>query len=58
MAYYDRQNDRITTMLPKPLRQSPRVFHNVTTSDDPKIREVGIAVPSRSPLGRCTRAAL
>ena len=40
VQYYDRTFDKVTTSATKPLRQVPRLFHNVTTSDDPKIREV------------------
>eukprot|EP00053_Salpingoeca_punica_P017232 m.165384 g.165384 ORF g.165384 m.165384 type:complete len:548 (+) comp17156_c0_seq2:122-1765(+) len=40
LEYYDRTYDRITTKTEKPLVVSERVFHYVTTTDDPKIREL------------------
>jgi hypothetical protein len=48
VGQYDKANDRVTTAATKPLRAAPRVFHNVTTSDDPKLREVRLCLPHRT----------
>ena len=41
LEYYDKAFDRITTRSEKPLRSIKRIFHTVTTTDDPVIRKVG-----------------
>lgn len=43
---YDKNYDRVNTKMPRPLQQFNRVFHNVTTTDDPIIRNVCIYLPS------------
>lgn len=46
---YDKVYDRVSTKMPRPLQQCNKVFHNVTTTDDPIIREVhsaSMALPS------------
>ncbi len=40
MEYYDKQYDRVTTKNEKKLKRINRVFHKVTTTDDPVIRGV------------------
>lgn len=40
LEYYDKAFDRITTRSEKPLRSIKRIFHTVTTTDDPVIRKV------------------
>eukprot|EP01134_Creolimax_fragrantissima_P002681 CFRG2681T1 len=37
---YDKSYDRVTTRNPKPLNQFQKVFHNVTTTDDPIFRDL------------------
>lgn len=48
LEYYDKAFDRITTRSEKPLRSIKRIFHTVTTTDDPVIRKVG---PRPGPRG-------
>ena len=45
LEYYDKAFDRITTRSEKPLRSIKRIFHTVTTTDDPVIRKVGTPAP-------------
>lgn len=40
MEYYDKAFDRITTRNEKQLKSIKRIFHTVTTTDDPVIRKV------------------
>ena len=40
VEFYDRQYDRVTTKNEKHLKRINRVFHSVTTTDDPVIRKV------------------
>ncbi|XP_077979592.1 eukaryotic translation initiation factor 3 subunit D-like isoform X2 [Glandiceps talaboti] len=40
MEYYDKNYDRVTTKLDKKLKRVNRVFHKVTTTDDPVIRKL------------------
>ena len=40
MGFYDKSYDRVNTKNEKPLRGINRIFHKVTTSDDPVIPEV------------------
>eukprot|EP00794_Sanderia_malayensis_P008906 gene8906-9858_t len=40
LEYYDKLNDRITTRNEKPLEGNNRIFHKVTTTDDPIIRKL------------------
>lgn len=40
MEYYDKSYDRCSTKHEKPLRGVNRIFHKVTTTDDPVIREL------------------
>ena len=40
MEYYDKTYDRVTTKNEKPLKRINRIFHKVTTTDDPMIRQV------------------
>ncbi len=40
VEYYDKTYDRITTRSEKPLEGNNRIFHKVTTTDDPIIRKV------------------
>ena len=40
MEVYDKQYDRVTTKNEKKLKRINRIFHKVTTTDDPIIREV------------------
>uniref|UniRef100_A0A3P9J0R4 Eukaryotic translation initiation factor 3, subunit D n=1 Tax=Oryzias latipes TaxID=8090 RepID=A0A3P9J0R4_ORYLA len=40
LEYYDKAFDRITTRNEKPLRSIKRIFHTVTTTDDPVIRKL------------------
>eukprot|EP00123_Amoebidium_parasiticum_P009045 comp19189_c1_seq1/m.21899 comp19189_c1_seq1/g.21899 ORF comp19189_c1_seq1/g.21899 comp19189_c1_seq1/m.21899 type:complete len:559 (-) comp19189_c1_seq1:423-2099(-) len=40
VEYYDKTYDRVSTKLTKPLSTSNKVFHNVTTTDDPIIRQL------------------
>lgn len=44
---YDKVYDRVSTKMPRPLQQCNKVFHNVTTTDDPIIRQVRpVSMPS------------
>ena len=38
MEYYDKAYDRVNVKSEKPLKRIDRVFHTVTTTDDPIIR--------------------
>lgn len=40
MEYYEKAYDRVTVKQERPLTASNRVFHTVTTTDDPNIREL------------------
>ncbi|KAI0208592.1 Eukaryotic translation initiation factor 3 subunit D [Lamellibrachia satsuma] len=40
VEFYDRQYDRVTTKNEKHLKRINRVFHSVTTTDDPVIRKL------------------
>lgn len=40
MEYYDKTHDRVTTKNERPLKGVNRIFHKVTTTDDPVIREL------------------
>lgn len=40
LQYYDKSLDRVTPRLEKPLQRTKKTFRNVTTSDDPVIREL------------------
>ncbi|XP_052238359.1 eukaryotic translation initiation factor 3 subunit D-like [Dreissena polymorpha] len=40
MEYYDKTYDRVTTKNEKPLKRINRIFHKVTTTDDPMIRQL------------------
>ena len=42
LEYFDKAFDRVTPKTEKPLRKTRRAFRNVTTSDDPVIRQ-GVA---------------
>lgn len=44
LEYYDKAFDRITTRNEKLLRSIKRIFHTVTTTDDPVIRKVCLLV--------------
>ena len=45
MEYYDKSFDRITTRNEIPLDGNNRIFHKVTTTDDPVIRKVRKGFP-------------
>ncbi|GLD48926.1 eukaryotic translation initiation factor 3 subunit D [Lates japonicus] len=40
LEFYDKAFDRITTRNEKPLKSIKRIFHTVTTTDDPVIRKL------------------
>ncbi|XP_070581270.1 eukaryotic translation initiation factor 3 subunit D-like [Ptychodera flava] len=40
MEYYDKNYDRVSTKLEKKLKRVNRIFHKVTTTDDPVIRKL------------------
>lgn len=40
LEYYDKTYDRINVKNEKPLQRVDRLFHTVTTTDDPVIRKV------------------
>nr|XP_027201269.1 eukaryotic translation initiation factor 3 subunit D-like isoform X2 [Dermatophagoides pteronyssinus] len=40
MEYYDKTYDRINSKMEKPLQRINRIFHKVTTTDDPIIRKL------------------
>lgn len=40
MEYYDKMYDRVNVKNEKPLQRIDRIFHTVTTTDDPIIRKV------------------
>ena len=44
MEYYDKSYDRVTTKNEKKLKRIDRIFHKVTTTDDPIIRQVNNTV--------------
>lgn len=51
LEYYDKAFDRVTTRSEKPLRSIKRIFHTVTTTDDPVIRKVCTPSVTHTPLG-------
>lgn len=40
LEYYDKQYDRVTVKNERRLQRIDRIFHKVTTTDDPIIRKV------------------
>ena len=40
LEYYDKAFDRVTTRNERSLKSIKRIFHTVTTTDDPVIRKV------------------
>lgn len=40
MEFYDKSYDRVNVKNERPLQPVDRIFHTVTTSDDPIIRKV------------------
>lgn len=48
LEHYDKAFDRITTRNEKQLKSIKRIFHTVTTTDDPVIRKVTHATSCRS----------
>ena len=40
LRYYDRGWDRVNSKQEKPLTHTDKVFHTVTTTEDPNIREL------------------
>ena len=40
MEFYDRSMDRLSVRMERPLPSTRRVFHSVSTTDDPKIRDL------------------
>ena len=44
MEFYDKSYDRVTTKNERPLKRINRIFHKVTTTDDPIIRQVSAVV--------------
>lgn len=42
MEYYDKSYDRVSTKNERPLKRINRIFHKVTTTDDPMIRQVSL----------------
>lgn len=48
MEYYDKAYDRVTVKNEKKLKRINRIFHKVTTTDDPIIRQVIFILLSRS----------
>lgn len=42
LEHYDKAFDRITTRNEKQLKSIKRIFHTVTTTDDPVIRKVPV----------------
>ena len=40
LEMYDKQYDRVTTKSERRLKRINRIFHKVTTTDDPVIRKV------------------
>ena len=40
LEFYDKANDKITPKVPQPLPKTDRTYSNVTTTDDPNIRNV------------------
>ena len=47
LEYYDKQYDRVTTKNAKKLQRVNRIFHTVTTTDDPIIRQVNTTNSTR-----------
>jgi len=45
LEFYDKQYDRVTTKNEKRLQRISRIFHKVTTTDDPVIRQVCCQLP-------------
>lgn len=41
LEFYDKQYDRVTVKNERRLQRIDRIFHKVTTTDDPIIRKVG-----------------
>jgi hypothetical protein len=41
LEFYDKSYDRVNVKNERPLQPVDRIFHTVTTSDDPVIRRVG-----------------
>ena len=45
LGFYDvGKEKKISLKLPQPLQVYDRIFHKVTTTDDPIIREVGVSI--------------
>lgn len=42
MEFYDKTYDRVSTKTERPLQRVHRVFHLVTTTDDPVIEKVSL----------------
>ena len=47
VEYYDKSYDKVSTKTMKALPKSDRSFENVTTTDDPNIRDVSQCLFSR-----------
>lgn len=47
LEHYDKAFDRVTTRNEKQLKSIKRIFHTVTTTDDPVIRKVGGPFPKQ-----------
>ena len=45
MEFYDKTYDRVNVKNERPLRRIDRVFHTVTTTDDPVIRRLAKSNP-------------
>ena len=45
LEYYDKSYDRVNVKNEKPLRRIDRIFHTVTTTDDPVIRKLAKSHP-------------
>lgn len=54
MEYYDKSYDRVTTKNEKKLKRIDRIFHKVTTTDDPIIRGVNMTVDNINSEVLCT----
>ena len=57
LEFYDKAFDRITTRNEKQLRSIKRIFHTVTTTDDPVIRKVRAPPLGRGPHGGWERCS-
>ena len=44
LEFYDKAFDRITTKNPQKLRKTDKIFHTLSTSDDPVIRKVDLII--------------